>query len=39
VEGEAIFEVVTSHIHEVIDGVDMVMICTQTLAHDRSAVN
>jgi len=31
--------VVTSEIHEIMDGFDTVMICTQALAHDRAAVN
>ena len=37
VEGEATLEVVTSDIHEVMEGVDTVMVCTQALAHNRAA--
>lgn len=39
VEGEATLEVVTGEIHEVMDGVDTVLICTQAWAHDRAAVD
>ena len=38
-EGEATLEVVTGEIHEVMDGVDTVLICTQAWAHDRAAVD
>jgi opine dehydrogenase len=37
VEGEATLEVVTSDIHEVMEGVDTVMVCTQALPHSRAA--
>lgn len=37
VEGKATLELVTTNLHEVMDGVDTVMICTQALTHDRAA--
>jgi len=39
VEGEATLKMVTREIHEVLDGVETLMICIQALAHDRAAVN
>lgn len=37
VEGTATLEMVASELSEAVEGVDTVMICTQALAHDRTA--